>query len=82
MWRQLHDDYVIADAAGAALLRAACESFDRSQQARRRIDRDGAVQTDRFGQRKPHALLQVERDARAQMIAAIRALKLAPAEGL
>lgn len=80
MFRELHSDYAIDDAAGFALLQAACEAFDRSQQARRRIDRDGAVLTDRFGQRKAHPACAIERDARGQMISALRALKLAPAE--
>ena len=78
MWRQLYGDYQIDDAAGLALLQAACEAFDRAQQARRRIDRDGAVIRDRFSQPKPHPSCAIERDARSQMIAALRALRLAP----
>ena len=34
--------------------------------------------TDRFGQKKAHPATSIERDARAQVIAAIRALRLAP----
>jgi P27 family predicted phage terminase small subunit len=80
MWQRLNDDFHLGDAAGRALLQAACESFDRAQQARRRIDREGALIHDRFGQPKPHPLCAVERDARAQMIGALRALRLAPGE--
>ena len=78
MWLKLRAEYVIDDAAGLALLQAACEAFDRAQQARRRIERDGAVLKDRFSQLKPHPACAIERDARQQMIAALRALKLAP----
>ena len=38
--------------------------------------RDGQTVEDRFGQAKPHPLLAAERDARAQMLAALRALDL------
>ena len=78
LWGELRNDYGIDDSAGLALLRAACEAHDRAQQARKMIDADGMVSTDRFGQRKPHPAVQIERDARTQLMAALRALKLAP----
>ena len=78
MWQRLQADFVLTDAAAIALLQAACESFDRAQQARRRIDREGAVIRDRFQQSKPHPACAIERDARGQMIAALRALRLQP----
>ena len=81
MWRRLRADYVVDDGAGLALLQAACEAFQRSQEARIQIDKDGAVLTDRFGQQKAHPGCAIERDARGQMIAALRALRLAPLEG-
>lgn len=81
LWKSVHDDYEIDDAAGLVLLQAACEAFDRAQDARRLIDKDGGpVLPDRFGQRKPHPAVAVERDARGQMISAIRALRLGPGE--
>lgn len=78
MWKKLLTDYLIEDAGGLALLQAACESFQRAQEARRLIDKEGAVIKDRFGQRKAHPAVSIERDNRAQMISALRALKLAP----
>jgi hypothetical protein len=44
--------------------------------AQEAIERDGMTVLDRFGQRKAHPLLPAERDARAQMLAALRALNL------
>ena len=59
-----------------ALLLAVCESRDRAESARQAIERDGALVTDRFGQKKPHPLLPVERDARSAMVTALKALRL------
>jgi P27 family predicted phage terminase small subunit len=80
MWRELIADYELDDAGALALLQAACEAHDRAQQARRRIDRDGVLLVDRFNQKKPHPAVAIERDARGQMIAALKALRLAPEE--
>jgi phage terminase small subunit len=78
LWTSLFRDYEIGDGAGLALLRAAAEAADRAEGARLEIKRDGITVADRFGQRKPHPSIATERDARGQMIAALRALKLAP----
>lgn len=80
MWQRLQADYVLDDAAGLALLQAACESFQRAEDARATIDKAGAVLSDRFGQLKAHPACAIERDARGQMIAALRALRLSPGE--
>ena len=76
MWERLLADYQLEDAAAQALLRAACEAFQRAQEARRILDRDGAIVKDRFGQLKAHPAAAVERDSRTAMIAALRALRL------
>ena len=78
LWTKLRADFTIDDSAGLALLQAACESHDRAQQARRLLDKEGIVSVDRFDQRKPHPAVAIERDARTQMMAALRALRLAP----
>jgi P27 family predicted phage terminase small subunit len=78
LWRSLFGQFVLDDAAGIALLRVAVEAFDRAQEARRMIKAEGAVLTDRFGQKKAHPACAIERDARGQFLAAIRALKLEP----
>jgi P27 family predicted phage terminase small subunit len=81
MWDRLRKDYAIDDAAGLALLQAACESFERAQQARELIAKDGGpVMRDRFQQPKPHPAVAIERDARGQMISALRALRLEPGD--
>jgi P27 family predicted phage terminase small subunit len=80
MWDRLRADYVLDDAGALALLRAACEAFQRAQEARQVIARDGAVLTDRFDQIRAHPAVAIERDARGQMIAALRALKLSPGD--
>lgn len=80
MWKRLLEGYELDDAAGLTLLQAACEAFDRAEQARKAIEADGAILKDRFGQLKPHPAVAIERDARGQLIGAIRALKLGPGE--
>ena len=80
LWTELRTDYGIDDSAGLTLLRAACEAHDRAQEARKMIGKDGMVSTDRFGQQKPHPAVAIERDARTQVMAALRALKLAPGD--
>jgi P27 family predicted phage terminase small subunit len=78
LWLEVMADYAIDDGAGLALLQTACEAYQRCDEARRLIRREAAVIVDRFGQPKPHPAVAIERDARAQLIAALRALKLAP----
>jgi len=54
----------ITQTEGLLLVKAA-EAFDRAETARRRIERDGLVVLDRFGQPKPHPAVAIERDSRA-----------------
>ena len=46
------------------------------RQAQAVIEAEGPTTTDRFGQVKAHPMHTVERDSRAQMIQALRALNL------
>ena len=75
-WTQLVAEYGINDPGGRLLLSTALEAFDRLRQAQKLIKKDGPVVFDRFQQPKPHPLLTVERDARAQMMSALRGLNL------
>ncbi len=75
LWRDIQAAYGIADPGGLALLRVAAEALDRTQAARERIGLDGATLTDK-GTIRAHPLLAVERDARAQVIQALKALNL------
>lgn len=78
LWTKLRGDFAIDDSAGLALLQAAAEAHERGQQARRLIAEQGLTVQDRFGQAKPHPATNIERDARAQLLAALRALRLQP----
>jgi len=75
-WDAIQGEYAIHDNGGRLLLQTALEAFDRMKSAAERIDRDGAAVEDRFNQVKPHPLLPAERDARAQMLAALKQLNL------
>ena len=76
LWKRLASEYAIDDDAGLLLLQTAMEARDRMRGAQEAIERDGMTVLDRFGQRKAHPLLHAERDARAQMLTALKALNL------
>lgn len=69
-------DYEISDDAGRLLLQTSLEAFDRMRGCQAAIARDGELVKDRFDQAKPHPLLSAERDARSQMLAALKQLNL------
>lgn len=75
-WKRLISEYAIADEAGLLILQSGLEAFDRMRGAQAQIKRDGATFLDRFGQVKAHPILPVERDARAAMLHALKALNL------
>jgi P27 family predicted phage terminase small subunit len=75
-WRELQREYALDDPAGLLLLQTGMEAFDRMKAAQAQIARDGQTVLDRFDQPKPHPMLTVERDARAQLLAALKALNL------
>ena len=75
-WRKLIDEYGIDDPAGLLLLQTGMEAFDRMKAAQAEIANDGQTILDRFSQPKPHPLLATERDARAQLLAALKSLNL------
>ncbi len=76
LWRSLCREYSIGDAGGLALLTVACEALDRADGARSRIENDGAFVPDRFGQLRAHPAIAVERDARGQLLQALKQLNL------
>ena len=75
-WKQLHEEYELTDAAGLLLLEEALRAYDRCVQARMKIEKDGVVILDRFGQKKAHPATTVERDSRGQLMTALRQLQL------
>jgi P27 family predicted phage terminase small subunit len=80
LWAKLQSEFVIDDCAGRMILQSALEAFDRVQEARLILAKEGSIATDRWGQRKAHPATLVEASARAQMHSALRLLKLAPGD--
>ena len=75
-WKKLSSEYQLEDAAGLLLLETALQAFDRMHQARDLIETHGAVTLDRFDQLRPNPATTIERDSRAAMLAALKALNL------
>src|SRR4051794_759408 len=76
MWQQLQQEYGIVDEGGRVVLAAACEAFARMREAQALVDKEGLTVEDRFGQKKPHPAIIVERDMRTQILAALKQLNL------
>lgn len=76
LWRRIQESYEIEDDAGLLILTTALEAHDRMKQAQAILDTDGLTVTDKFGQVKSHPLIPAERDARAAMLSALKALSL------
>ncbi len=76
LWRDIVAEYAIGDPAGLAILGSTCEALDRMRDAQKEIKRDGSTTLDRFGQRKVHPAVLIERDSRAAVLAGLKALNL------
>lgn len=74
-WRDVLSEYDLATHQ-VPVLQAACEAWDQSQDARRQVEAEGAVYTDRFGQPKQHPAAKVALDARTQFARLVRELAL------
>ena len=75
-WRSLVTDYDLDDPAGLLLLQTAMECFDRMRECQRVIAEDGVATRGSRKQIRSHPLLTTERDAKAQMLASLKALNL------
>jgi P27 family predicted phage terminase small subunit len=75
-WRKIVDEYHIGDSGGLAILQVMCEAWQRMRQAQKILEVEGPTVTDRFGQSKAHPLCAIERDARSQVLQAIKSLNL------
>ena len=62
--------------AGSLALLVACQSWDRLKQAQDVLAKDAITTRDRWGQEKIHPATQVEREARAGLISALKLLDL------
>ncbi len=76
LWSRLQKEYDIDDEAGFLILQTAMEAFDRMRESQIIIKIEGMQVQDRFGQYKAHPLTVTERDSRAAMMAALKALNL------
>lgn len=74
-WRGVVADYAL-DPHHLRLLALCCEAWDRAQEAREVLEAEGTYVTDRFGQRKAHPAVAVERDARIGFARLLRELDL------
>jgi P27 family predicted phage terminase small subunit len=75
LWSQLVDEYDLDDSA-AQLLVSALEEFDKCEDAKKTLLKEGNFIRDRFNQRKAHPALAVVRDSRATMLRFFKALNL------
>ncbi len=74
-WREVVGAYDL-EAHHLKLLQAACEAWDRMQEARLRIADEGAYCLDRWGVPKAHPAVAVERDAKTTFARLLRELAL------
>ncbi len=76
LWREVVGGYELDDPAGQMLLESALTAYDRMHQARRLIRRDGLLVPGTAGTKKQHPAVTIERDSRAAMLSALKALNL------
>lgn len=76
LWKRICEENDLPDCAGQVLLESALSARDRWEEARRLIAREGCVTCDRFGQKHAHPAVAIERDSKATMERAFRALHL------
>ena len=74
-WRLCVRDYVL-EAHHLRLLQSAAECWDRQQQARQILDREGITFTDDRGNVRAHPAVAIERDARVGFARVLRELDL------
>jgi P27 family predicted phage terminase small subunit len=75
LWRSVVGLFELAE-HDAAVLTLACEARDRLDECAARIAAEGATVPDRYGNPKPHPLLNCERDSRAACLTGLRMLGL------
>lgn len=81
-WGKVAADYML-ESHHWKLVQAACEAWDRCQQAREVLADQGLVFVDKHGQPRAHPAVAIERDARIAFARVLRELQLdvdAPAE--
>jgi P27 family predicted phage terminase small subunit len=74
-WTTVTHTYVL-ESHHLLLLEAACDAWDRTTQARDTLRREGLTVPSASGGSRKHPAVDIERDARAQFITALRTLDL------
>jgi P27 family predicted phage terminase small subunit len=75
-WQRVVREYAMHDdEVGLAILTSAMEAWDRSEQARAVIEREGIAVKDRYGRPRAHPLLSVQARFADQYRAAIKQLR-------
>ncbi|MDN4982305.1 P27 family phage terminase small subunit [Bradyrhizobium sp. WYCCWR 13022] len=74
-WRSVVREYAL-EPHHLRLLQAACECWDRLQQSRELLARDGLVVEGREGGVRPHPAVAIERDSRISFARLVRELDL------
>jgi P27 family predicted phage terminase small subunit len=67
LYREISDEIDVSDTAASLLLQTLCEQFDRMNEARGILAKDGVVIDDRFGQKRAHPACAIEKDAIAAL---------------
>jgi hypothetical protein len=75
-WKRILREYNVEEAHHYELLSQAAACLDRIEQARQRVEADGAFVVDRYGQTRAHAGVIIERDCRRLFAALCRELCL------
>src|SRR5262245_35960758 len=75
LWQTLVDTFEF-DAPALLILATAMQTYDRRNQAREILAKEGIVQVDRFQQSKPHPAVFVERDTTALLLKLMKSLNL------
>src|SRR6187200_575069 len=74
-WTTVNESYDLAPHE-LLLLRAACESWDRMQEARQTVAREGSTFRDHNGNPRPHPAVNIERDSKIGFSRVLRELNL------
>ena len=74
-WRAVNREYDLED-HHVRLLTLAAEAWDRTQQAREVLDREGLIYTDRFNAPRARPEISIERDSRLAFARLLRELDL------
>jgi P27 family predicted phage terminase small subunit len=75
LWRTVVSEYEVTP-ADLRVLREACLAFDRAEQARKTVDREGLTYMDRFGAPRQHPAAGLELRHREQFAKLMRELQL------